>query len=446
MLRTQYGAILGVAINLLSRFFIIEPAAQTADLQEIYRLALVQDANFQAAQNRFLAEREAKPQARSFLLPQINANARYEKNYEDFERQELNLSESTDFETQTYVLSIDQVLFNRDFFISLSQADNTVARAEAELEAARQNLIVRVAEAFFDVLAAEDNLRFSVAEKDAIGRQLEQAQKRFEVGLIAVTDVKEAQADYDNAVSSEIAARNDLDITRNALAVIIGQFPNELSKLSDRMPLLIPDPADADQWMDKAVEQNLQLVANRLSTQNAELEIKRQRAGHYPTLIMSGSASKQETTGGFLGERDLKDLSIGVELNLPIYSGGLVQSRTRQAKANFHEAQDLLTQLKRDTAKQARDAYLNVISGISQVKALNRAVESGQAAAEATEAGFEVGTRTSVDVLISLRNLFQAEREYAISRYNYLVNTLRLKQAAGILTGDDVSTINQWLD
>ena len=446
MLRTQYGAILGVAINLLSGFFIIEPAAQTADLQEIYRLALVQDANFQAAQNRFLAEREAKPQARSFLLPQINANARYEKNYEDFERQELNLSESTDFETQTYVLSIDQVLFNRDFFISLSQADNTVARAEAELEAARQNLIVRVAEAFFDVLAAEDNLRFSVAEKDAIGRQLEQAQKRFEVGLIAVTDVKEAQADYDNAVSSEIAARNDLDITRNALAVIIGQFPNELSKLSDRMPLLIPDPADADQWMDKAVEQNLQLVANRLSTQNAELEIKRQRAGHYPTLIMSGSASKQETTGGFLGERDLKDLSIGVELNLPIYSGGLVQSRTRQAKANFHEAQDLLTQLKRDTAKQARDAYLNVISGISQVKALNRAVESGQAAAEATEAGFEVGTRTSVDVLISLRNLFQAEREYAISRYNYLVNTLRLKQAAGILTGDDVSTINQWLD
>ena len=445
MLRFQSSAVIGMTIFLLMGLLSLVAGAHAADFQEIYQLALKQDATFQAAQHQYLAARETKPQARSFLLPQVTLGAGYERTSEKVKRSSQPTLDS-DFNTTTYGLNIGQVLFNRELFISLDQADTSVAQAEAQLEAARQNLIVRVAEAFFNVLAAEDTLRFSEAEKDAIGRQLEQAQKRFEVGLIAITDVKEAQADYDNAVASEIAARNALDIANSALSVLVGQSPGELNKLSERMPLVIPNPENADQWRDKALEQNLQLIATQLSTENARLEIKRARAGHYPTLDLTAGANETDIDGGFFGARDTRDLSIGVELNLPIFSGGLVRSKTREAKAGFDEAQELLTQQRRDTAKQARDAYLNVISGISQVKALRRAVESNQAAAEATQAGFDVGTRTSVDVLIALRNLFSAEREHAIARYNYVVDTLRLKQAAGSLSVKDVSTINRWFD
>ncbi len=416
------------------------------DLTQTYQIALTRDPTFQAAQANYLADREAKPQARSFLLPQIAARASYERSGQTTERSTIaGQSFSDDVDRTQYGLNINQVLFNRDFFIGLSQADATVAQSEAELEVARQELILRVAEAYFNVLAAEDTLRFTTAEKKAIGRQLEQAQKRFEVGLIAITDVKEAQANYDASVANEIVARNDIDIDRNAVSVIIGQFFGDLDKLTDRMPLITPDPADPDKWMDKAVEENFQLIATRFATQAAGLEIKRQRAGHYPTIDMIASANQNNTSGGLFGS-DTGELSIGLELNFPIYTGGLVNSRTREAKFNFQEAQDLLIQQKREVAKLARDSYLNVIAGISRVKALNRAVESNKAGAEATQAGFEVGTRTSVDVLVALQTLFEAERNYALSRYDYILDTLRLKAAAGTLSADDVIKVNSWLD
>ncbi len=438
------GSVKSLAVALL---LAICTSVWAEDLMQIYEIALSRDAIFQGAQAEYLSAREAKPQARSFILPQINGTASYTRTGQSVKRSTLAGGDvSSDFDTKSYSLNLNQVIFNKDLFIGLRQADLTVAQAEADVEAARQDLIVRVATAYFDVLAAEDTLRFTVAEKDAIGRQLEQAQKRFEVGLIAITDVKEAQANYDSAVAEEISARNDLDVTRNALAVIIGQFFGDLAKLSGRMPLVTPEPADADQWMEKAIEQNLTLIGTRLSTETAGLEVKRQRAGHLPTLDMLASATQVDQGGGFFGGRDTGEIEVGVQLNLPIYSGGLVNSRTREARHNFQEAQENLTQERRDTAKQARDAYLNVISGISRVKALKRAVESQQAGADATEAGFEVGTRTSVDVLISLRTLFQAERDYSVARYAYLVDTLELKQAAGTLTARDVDKINQWLD
>lgn len=446
---TLYHTLIRGAVRSLvsALLLIIGTSIRAEDLMQIYEIALSRDAIFQGAQAQYLASREAKPQARSFILPQINGSASYARTGQSVDRSSLAGGDvSSDFDTHSYALNLNQVIFNKDLFIGLRQADLTLAQAEAEVEAARQNLIVRVATAYFDVLAAEDTLRFTVAEKDAIGRQLEQAQKRFEVGLIAITDVKEAQANYDSAVAEEISARNDLDVARNALAVIIGQFFGDLAKLSDRIPLVTPEPADADQWMVKAIEQNLSLIGTRLSTETAGLEVKRQRAGHLPTVDMLASASQNNVSGGFFGSRDTGEIEVGVQLNLPIYSGGLVNSRTREARHNFQEAQDVLTQQRRDTAKQARDAYLNVISGISRVKALKRAVESQQAGADATEAGFEVGTRTSVDVLISLRTLFQAERDYSVARYTYLVDTLELKQAAGTLTAGDVDKINQWLD
>lgn len=418
--------------------------AGAEDLLDIYQIALQRDALFQAAKAEYLAAREAKPQARSFLLPQLNAGAAYERTDQEVDRDTGNLNSA--FNTTQYGIQLNQVIFNRDLFIGLDQSELSVAQAEAQLEFARQELIVRVAQAYFEVLAAEDTLRFTVAEKKAIGRQLEQAQKRFEVGLIAITDVKEAQANYDGSVADEITARNEIEIARNSLAVVIGQFFGELSKLTDRMPLVTPDPADPDKWMEKGMEENLQLIATRLATEVSGLEVKRQRAGHYPTLDLSASADQTDINGGLFGARDTTELSAGVSLNLPIYQGGLVNSRTREAQHNFKAAQEQLTEQRRNIAKLARDSYLNVIAGISSVQALSRAVESNQAAADATQAGFEVGTRTSVDVLVSLRSLFEAERNYSLSRYDYLIDALLLKAAVGTLTVADLEQINSWLD
>ena len=420
--------------------------ATAEDLLEIYQIALQRDAQFQAAQAQYLAAKETKPQARSFLLPQVNASAGYGRTDQEIKRSSLLGDQNSAFDTKQYGIQLNQVIFNRDLFIGLDQSELSVAQAEAELEFARQELIVRVAQAYFDVLSAEDTLRFVVGEKKAIGRQLEQAQKRFEVGLIAITDVKEAQANYDGSVAAEITAKNDIEVARNTLAVVIGQFFGELDQLTDRMPLVTPDPADPDKWMEKGMEENLQLIATRLATEVAGLEIKRQRAGHYPTLDLSASADRTDLGGGIFGERDTTELSAGVSLNLPIYQGGLVSSRTREAQHTFKSAQEQLTEQRRNVAKLARDSYLNVIAGISSVQALNRAVESNQAAADATQAGFEVGTRTSVDVLVSLRSLFEAERNYSLSRYDYLIDTLLLKAAVGTLTIADLEKINTWLN
>ena len=441
--------IFGVARKLLRSILVVLAidSAWAEDLIEIYQLALQNDATFQAAQAAYLAAREAKPQARSFLLPQVSALTSFEYSGQTVERSVLaGGGFGQEFDTTRYALNVNQVIFNRDLAFGLKQADVSVAQAEVELEAARQDLLLRTASAYFDVLATQDTLRFTTSEKEALARQFEQAEKRFEVGLIAITDVKEAEAAYARAVADEITAGNDVDITRNALAVIIGQFFGELSTLSDRMPLITPEPEDADKWMQKAMQENLTLVAQRLVTEIASLEIKRQRAGHYPTIDLVASATQDNVGGGFLGGRDIGTIRAGVQLNVPIYTGGLVNSRTREAQQDFHESQELTVQQRRDSAQAARDSYLDVIAGISRVKALARAVESGQAAVEATEAGFEVGTRTSVDVTLALRNLFEAQRDYAVSRYTFLVDTLRLKEAAGILTASDLSTINTWLD
>lgn len=447
----------GYGVRKIARLLVlISLAAHACEAAEavidIYQLALQRDATFRAAQANHLAAREAKPQARSFLLPQLDLTASYsisgESTTGSFVAGEFTqpVDRSATPEAKSYALNLNQVLFNRDLFIGLDQADASIAQAEAELASAQQDLIVRTAQAYFNVLAAQDTLRFTIAEKEAIGRQLEQAEKRFEVGLIAITDVKEAQADYDAAVAAEIAARNSLDISREELQVITGNYHEALSKLSERMPLIAPEPEDIDQWVSQSLEKNLAIVAAEFAAEVARLQIKRQRAGHYPTLGLNASASRSEVDGATSGDRDTDGLELAFQLDLPIYTGGLTSSQVREARHLFEQAQDQLTLQRRDAVRQARASYLNVMSGISRVKALQRAVESNQAAAQATQAGFDVGTRTSVDVLVTLRNVFQAERDYAVARYDYLVDTLRLKQAAGILAVDDVETINQWLD
>jgi len=338
---------------------------------------------------------------------------------------------------------LTQPVYHHDYWVGLRQADATVAQAEADYGVAKQDLMIRLASGYFDLLAAQDNLDFARAEKEATARQLEQAKQRFEVGLIAITDVHEAQAQYDLTVAQEISADNLLANAREALQEITGQYEETPQLLQDDIPLLSPEPADIEQWVAKATEQNLSLKSAQFASSVASEEVNRQRSGHFPTLDVVASKNYSDSNSAFGSERESEQISL--QLNVPLFAGGAVSSRTRQAAYRAEAAKQTLLQTRRGVVRQARNAYLGVIAEISRVKALNQAVISSAKANEATQAGFEVGTRTIVDVLLSQRELFRAKRDYARSRYDYILNTLRLKQAAGSLTHSDIAAVNKWL-
>lgn len=414
-----------------------------ADLLDVYQLAVRQDARLKAAQAGFQASEELRPQALSALLPQVSGNAQYSRENLEINTQGFG-SESGTFNSRGYSLRLDQVIYNHGSIVRLRQSSARIARARARLGAVAQALIVRVSEAYFNVLAAEDNVRFAVAEKKAIYRQLEQARQQFQVGMIAITDVKQARAAYDLAVAQQVSAANRVAVRREALLVITGQLPARLAQVQRRIPLITPKPADISQWVATAIRQNLQLIAAQFATEAASLEVSRRRAGHYPTLGLFAEMSNQDT-GGIFGAQETDDEMIGIEVNVPLYSGGFVSSATQQASYLFAQAQQLQAQQRRETVRQTRAAYLNVMAGISRVKALRQALVSNRAAANAARIGFKVGTRTSVDVLVALRDMFRTQRDLARARYRYLLNTLRLKQAAGTLMVDDLSVLNTWL-
>ncbi len=448
--KPHYGTVLGIVFTTFST--LVPQHANAENLVDIYRLALQQDRQLRAAEAGYLAAAEARPQARSVLLPQIGLGGSLSQTDQDAGEQFGQPTDAQSVDNENLSLNLSQTIYNHQNYVSLKQAKVGITQAEVELEAARQDLLLRVADAYFNVLAAEDTLKFAKAEKEAIGRQLEQSEKRFEVGLIAITDVKESQASYDIAVANEISAENQLDISREFLQVITGQLHQNLSKLGDTMQLARPEPADIDKWIETSLEQNFNLRAAQLNTKVSSLEIRRQRAGHYPTLDLFASKdiSKAEidstTTTGFNSSSDRDEETIGISLNVPIYSGGRTSSLTRQARYTHEQNRELLEQQHRNTISLARASYRNVVAGISRVKALKQALISNQTAAEATQAGFEVGTRTSVDVLLALRETFRSQRDYAQARYDYLLNTLKLKQAAGILSEDDLVKINGWLN
>jgi outer membrane protein len=422
-----------------------------ADLLDLYQLARQQDARLQAAQAQYQAIEERQPQALSALLPQVNLSAQYGREELEIDRDAgddpgvIPTSASGSFDTYGYTLRLDQVIYDHALVAALRQASSSVAQAQAELEAVAQALVVRVSGAYFNVLAAQDNLEFARAEKQAIARQLEQAQRRFGVGVIAITDVKEAQAAYDLAIAQEVRAENTVLVSREALQVITGDFPKALKTFSDRIPLITPEPADMDAWVATAVDKNLQLLAAQLATETASLEVSRRRAGHYPRLGLFAEKVENDTGGGLFGAQHTDDEIVGIQLNVPIFSGGFTSSATQEARFLFERAQRLQELQRRQTIRQTRASYMNVIAGISQVKALWQALESNRAAVEAARAGFAVGTRTSLDVLLALRERFRTQRDLARARYDYLLDTLRLKQAAGTLTAEDVVILNAWL-
>lgn len=435
--------LIGLTLFATGTLFMVGAGATT--LSDIYRLAVDNDPQYRSIEAGYQATLESKSQSRALLLPSINLTA----DKTDNEQETISSTSFTvgtrEFDSSGYTLSLSQPLFNYDYFVQLRQSKASIGQAQAELSAAQQSLIVRVAERYFDALAALDGLEFARAEKEAIDRQLEQTRQRFDVGLIAITDVHEAQAAYDLVTAQEILAENLLASQHEALAEITGQYHDQLAPLSDETPLIKPEPADIGQWSDTALNQNFQLVAAEFNYQHARAEIKRQRAGHLPTLDLNASHTYSDSEGGNFGSNESETNTIELRLNMALFQGGATSSRTRQAERLADQSRLAYEQQRRATLRQARDAYLSVLAEINRVKALGQAVVSAQSALDASEAGLEVGTRTTVDVLDTRRELFRAQRNHARSRYDYILNTLRLKEAAGILTVADLEQVNGWL-
>lgn len=440
------------------------PAMAQESLIDVYQRALQNDPAIREAEATYLANAQVRPQARSALLPGLTLGSSLANRFSDTSGGALAPDGSTigsrskfDQDSRGWSISLSQTLFDWGQYAQLRQADKRVVRAETDYEAAKQDLLIRVATRYFDVLAGEDNLASAVAAREAISRQLEQAERRFEVGLIAITDVQQSQAGYDDSVASEIEAQRLLSSSHEFLREIIGELITELAGPTDELPLLTPDPASPEQWVETALQQNLALVSSRLAAEVALDDIAIQRASRLPTVSLSASISEDTNNRTQTIFRDpLPPLispstqvpegrSWSIDLRFPIFTGGLNRSRIQQSVYQHRAASETLERIARQTERQARDAYLGVISEISRVRALRQAVESNRTALRATEAGFEVGTQTTVDVLASQNNLRRAETTYSRSRYDYILNVLRLKQAAGNLSVADVEQVDGWL-
>lgn len=440
----------------------IAGSAHAADLMQAYELARQSDPQLSAAESRSLAQGEGVVQSRAALLPQLDGEVSWSRTETDTSGSQAfgtvvqPPSESTGETTSRgWGVSLRQSLYDHGNYTRLSAAKARAAQSEAEYKAAQDALIVRVAEAYFNVLTAIETLASSRAEERSVKRQLDQAEKRLEVGLAPITDVHEARARYDTARANTIAAANALDDAREALAEITGQPMGGLQGLpADYKPA---DPSDllSQDWVAVAMENNPSLLARELALTAAEKDVATARTGHLPSLGLTASYTDGNSYG-FSREifpapdyssfrNDSERTTVGVTLSVPLFAGGATQSGVRQALHLRDAVADDLEAERRAVVRSTRNAVRSLAAGAAEVEARRQSVISAQAAYEASEAGLEVGTRTIVDVLISQQALYQAQREYAQSRHAFLVNTLRLKQAAGTISLEDLQAVNRVL-
>ncbi len=425
-------------ILIVSLLALVSRITVADDLMQIYTKAVEKDPVLREAAAIRDSRRESRPLALSQLLPNVSISG--DANYNSSDTQ---LADRENYGSSSLGINLLQPLYRRDRMIRLEQADWQLELADAEYRGKEQDLMLRVATAYFDILSAQEGVTFVQADKKAIARQLEQAKQRFEVGLIAITGVHEAQARYDQAVTDEIVAQNELDNAWEDLRQILGMRPETLTKLKGKLALEPPLPAVIDEWSAFGLENNPAVKAASDATQIAQREIEVKNSGHYPSLDLVGRYGTFQTNQE--NRFDVDSGNIGLQLNVPLYAGGGVTAATRQARADLIAAQERLDQARRETDRAVRNAYRGVQSSISAVKALEAAIVSTGSALEATTAGFEVGTRTLVDVLNSQRDYYRAQRDHARARYVYLVNMLRLRQAAGILEVQDMEKINALL-
>lgn len=430
--------------------FITAPAF-AVDLIGIHDLAVKSDPQLQAAAYRRQATSENERQAWSNLLPTISGSAGATRGDTSTSIQGTKVDDS-DTDTERYGLDLRQSLYAQSNYENLDIARGQVSQAEAVYQIAYQDFLVRVAGSYFGVLTAQDGVIFAEAEEKALQRQFEQAEQRFEVGLTAVTDVYESRAQYDNARARAIVSRNNLADTKQVLYELTGQYFDDIDPLQEVLPLVRPLPDNAQEWVDMAMLYNPVVISAHKGVEIADATTRLQRSGHFPTLDLVASYSNF-TNNEFVIRDDFQnpidvtslvnsDTRIGLQLNVPIYQGGVVSSRTRQARSILNAVNEDLDRQQRAAVRQTNNAYRAVIAGIEQVTAFKQAMVSAEAALEATQAGFEVGTRTIVDVLIAQQRYFSAQRDNSLARHTYIVDHLRLKAAAGLLAEEDLQKVN----
>lgn len=424
--------------------------AQAADLLETFRAAQANDPVFAAARATQQAGQEKLPQGRSLLMPNISLNANSTFNDQNTQYRGVfplpGAAGTHRYNSNGYGVSLVQPLFRQQNWLAYTESELQVAQTEAQFKIAEQDLVLRVAQAYFDVLIAQDSVQLAEAQKTAIAEQLEQAKRNFDVGRATITDTLEAQSRSDLTSAQEIAAQNNLEIKHRALQQLINTMPKDLKTLGKQFKLEAPQPADMEKWVDDAQLNSPQLAIAQAGAEIAEKEVARNRGGHYPTVDLVANYSQINANGSSFGVgSDTRNKSVGVQLNMPLFQGGATQSKWREAEANRDRAKQELENARRSIALQVRQAYLGVVNGIAQVKALQQALASSESVLEASKLGQEVGVRTNLDVLNAQQQLYATRRDLYQAEYNYLISQLRLKAAVGSLGEEGLTKVNQAL-
>jgi outer membrane protein len=428
-------------------------SARAEDLLQIYRDALTSDPTLASARASWMATQENVPQARAGLLPSVLLSAlANEQDYKQTLHTDPQTNFSQRFPSAGYTVSASQPLYRAQNQIGYDQAKQQVSQSDYVLASVQQDLIVRVAQAYFNVLLAQFTIELTESQKAAVSENLAQAKRNFEVGTATITDTNDAQAKYDQIVAQEISVRNDLENALAALRAIIGRLPKDLKRFDRKFQPEPPSPNALEPWIDKAVRENLQVRIAQANLDIATLEVDRQRAGHYPTLDLVASFNQNYAGGGASTAlasnfgTDYRLGLIGVQLNLPIYQGGVVDSRVRQAIANQDATRQNLEAARRSAQLLAQNSFAGVTNGVAQLKALEQALTSAQVSYDSNKLGLEVGVRTNLDVLNQQQQVFQTRFNLAQAYYNYVINALKLKQAVGTLNDTDVEQINRDLN
>lgn len=419
-----------------------------ADLLQTYHEARANDAVYASARAALEAGKEKLPQGMALLLPTVNgtANTSYNDNQILF-RNDTPGPFVRKFNSNGWTVTLSQPLVRMQNWEQYKQAEFQVAQAEASFGQTSQDLILRVAQAYFDVLASQDSLVFIEAQKTAISEQLAQAKRNFEVGTATITDTHEAQARFDLAISQEIAAQNDLEFKKRVLQQLIGKFPAALAPLRPRAELNPPQPNAMEPWVESAEKQNFAVRVQEAGVEIASREVRRNKAGHLPTLDLVGTYGETGASSNILNGTgsDTRGATVGLQLSLPLYAGGGTTSRVREAVANLEKAHQDLESARRNAALSSRQSYLGVTNGMAQVRALEQARVSSQSALDSNKLGYEVGVRINIDVLNAQQQLFSTKRDLSKARYDTLLNGLKLKAASGTLTEDDLEAVNRLL-
>lgn len=447
------------------------PQVSAENILELYQDAVNNDLTMRAASAKLRAGQENVNIARGALLPQIIAGAGISYNDNDQgaditdidagfspDGYEQLLTESTTITTKGWQAQISQQLFNMGSWYNFKAGQALSDSAEIEFRKSQQDLIVKTTRAYLDVLRAHNNLESSIAEEKAVKQQLDQTQQRFDVGLVAITDVYESRAVYDLAKVSRLTYEGVLESSYEGLTVLTGRKYSQIQPLSENLPITLPIPAEREAWLELALQGNPDLMMGRKTTASAKYKSDSARSAHYPTLSLSAIYRDQTISGEKSFPTQNSDIKvnadadvytesteISLQLTVPIYSGGTISANRRQAYAQYDQARETLAASERAITQGVRAAHISVLTSIQEVNARKQSIKSAQSAVDAIQAGYNYGTRNIVDVLNAQRNLFSSQRDYANARYDYILRLLELKQTAGVLNPSDIQALNQWI-